>query len=142
MEHYVGLDVSLKQTSICVVNQLGSVVREGVVDSDPDAIGAFVRSNAPGVVRIGLETGGEVDWSGRISKCGDAMLRTYLFEAANVLLTRVPKWSALKAWGMRLAKRNGLRKAKVAVVRKLAVILHRMWIDGTEFNWSKKEVAA
>ncbi len=51
------------------------------------------------------------------------MLRTYLFEAANVLL-RVPKWSALKAWGIRLAKRNGLLKAKVAVARKLAVILH------------------
>jgi hypothetical protein len=85
---------------------------------------------------------GEVDWSGRISKCGDAMLRTYLFEAANVLLTRVPKWSALKAWGIRLAKRNGLRKAKVAVARKLAVILHRMWIDGTEFNWSMKKAAA
>jgi transposase len=65
-----------------------------------------------------------------------------LFEAANVLLTRVPKWSALKAWGIRLAKRNGLRKAKVAVARKLAVILHRMWIDGTEFNWSMKKAAA
>src|SRR5260221_4040947 len=343
MEHYVGLDVSLKQTSICVVNQAGSVLREGVVDSDPDAIGAFVRSNAAGVVRIGLETGptatwlwtelkrlglpvicidarhakavlkmqinksdrndaagiarimqtgwfkevrvkdidshsvrtllasrallvkikrdlenhirgllknlglvigrarfivcavraeeliegrpeltatirpllearnavgqqvseldrkvmklarhdaqvrrfmtvpgigpitalafkatiddparfarsrsvgayvgvtsrrhasGEVDWSGRISKCRDAMLRSYLLEAAGVLLTRVPKWSAVKAWGVRLAKRNGLRKAKVAVARKLAVILHRMWIDGTEFNWSKKEIAA
>ena len=69
------------------------------------------------------------------------MLRTYLFEAANVLLTRVPKWSALKAWGIRLAKRNGLR-AKVAVARKLAVILHRMWVDGTEFNWSTKKAAA
>ena len=55
------------------------------------------------------------------------MLRSYLFEAAGVLLTRVPKWSAVKAWGVRLAKRNGLRKAKVAVARKLAVILHRMW---------------
>jgi transposase len=77
---------------------------------------------------------GEIDWSGRISKCGDAMLRSYLFEAAGVLLTPVPKWSTVKAWGMRLAKRNGLRKAKVAVARKLAVILHRMWIDGTEFN--------
>jgi transposase len=340
MVHYVGLDVSLKQTSICVVDQAGSVVREGVVDSDPEAIAAFVRSKAPGALRIGLETGptttwlwtelkrlglpvicidarhakavlkmqinksdrndaagiarimqtgwfkevrvkdidshlvkallvsrallvkikrdlenqirgllknlglvigrakfnvfavrteeliedrpelvavirpllaarkaieeqvgaldrkvvklarhdeqvrrfmtvpgvgpitalcfkatiddptrfkrsrsvgayvglttrrhasGEVDWSGRISKCGDAMLRMYLFEAAGVLLTRVPKWSALKAWGMRLARRNGLRKAKVAVARKLAVILHRMWIDETEFNWSKKE---
>ena len=83
---------------------------------------------------------GELDWSGRIS--GDAMLRMYLFEAAGVLLTRVPKWSALKAWGTRLIKRNELRKAKVAVARKLAVILHRMWIDGTEFNWSKKAIAA
>ena len=343
MVHYVGLDVSLKQTSICVVNQAGSVVREDVVDFDPEAIDAFVRSKAPGAVRIGLETGptstwlwtelkrlglpvicidarhakavlkmqinksdrndaagiarimqtgwfkqvrvkdldshsvrallasrallvkikrdlenqvrgllknlglvigrakfnvfavraeelvegrpeltaavkpllearkaieqqvddldrkvlklarcdtqvrrfmtapgvgpitalcfkatiddptrfrrsrsvgayvglttrrhasGEIDWSGRISKCGDAMLRMYLFEAAGVLLTRVPKWSALKAWGTRLVKRNGLRKAKVAVARKLAVILHRMWIDGTEFNWSTKKVAA
>ena len=341
--HYVGLDVSLKQTSICVVSETGSVVREGVVDSDPAAIAAFVKSKASDVVRIGLETGptstwlwtelkrlglpaicidarhakavlkmqinksdrndaagiarimqtgwfrevrvkdldshalkallasrallvkikrdlenqvrgllknlglvigratfnvfaaraeeliadrpqmvaairplldaregieqqidqldrkvlklarndvqvrrfmtvpgvgpitalcfkatiddparfrrsrsvgayvglttrrhasGEVDWTGRISKCGDAMLRMYLFEAAGVLLTRVPKWSALKAWGMRLTKRNGLRKAKVAIARKLAVILHRMWVEGTEFNWSKKEIAA
>ena len=59
-----------------------------------------------------------------------------------MLLTRVPKWSALKAWGTKLIKRNGLRKAKVAVARKLAVILHRMWIDGTEFNWSNKAIAA
>ena len=67
------------------------------------------------------------------------MLRSYLYEAANVLLTRVAKWSVLKAWGVRVAKRSGLRKAKVAVARKLAVILHRMWIDGTEFCWSSKE---
>ena len=343
MEHYVGLDVSLKLTSICVVNETGSVVREGVVDSDPEAIAAFVRLKAPKAVRVGLETGptatwlwtelrrlglpvvcidarhakavlkmqinkndrndaagiarimqtgwfkevrvkdidshsvrallasrallvkikrdlenqvrgflknlglvigpakfnvftaraeelienrpelvtavrplleartaierqvcdldrkvlklarhdaqvrrfmttpgvgpitalcfkatiddptrfkrsrsvgayvgltsrrhssGEIDWNGRISKCGDAMLRSYLFEAAGVLLTRVPKWSALKAWGTRLIKRNGLRKAKVAVARKLAVIMHQMWINGSEFNWSNKEVAA
>ena len=343
MEYYVGLDVSLNRTSICVVNQTGLIVHEGVVESDPEMIAAFVRLKAPGAVRIGLETGptatwlwtelkrfglpvicidarhakavlkmqinksdrndaagiarimqtgwfkevrvkdldshsvrallasrallvkikrdlenqvrgllknfghvigrakfnvfavraeeliegrpeliaavrpllearhaieqqvdgldhkvqklarhdaqvrnfmtapgvgpitalcfkatiddparfkrsrsvgayvgltsrrhasGELDWSGRISKCGDAMLRMYLFEAAGVLLTRVLKWSALKAWGTRLIKRNGLRKAKVAVARKLAVILHRMWIDGTEFNWSKKAIAA
>ena len=95
---------------------------------------------------IGLTTrryaSGEIDWTGRISKCGDKLLRSYLFEAANVLLTRVAKWSTLKAWGMRIAKRSGIRKAKVAVARKLAVILHRMWIDGTEFQWSSKEVAA
>ncbi len=343
MERYVGLDVSLKQTAICVVTQAGSIVQKGVVDSDPEAIAEFVRSKAPGVVRIGIETGptttwlwtelkrlglpvicidarhakavltmqinksdrndaagiarimqtgwfkevrvkdldshavkallasrallvkikrdlenqvrgllknlglvigrakfnvfavrveelienrpelaaavrpllearktieqqvddldrkvhklarqdaqicrfmtvpgvgaitalcfkatiddptrfrrsrsvgayvglttrrhasGEMDWSGRISKCGDAMLRMYLFEAAGVLLTRVPKWSVLKAWGTKLAKRNGLRKAKVAVARKLAVILHRMWVDGTEFSWSTKKATA
>src|SRR6478609_754364 len=105
----------------------------------------FARSRSVGAY-VGLtcrrHASGEVDWSGRISKCGDAMLRSYLFEAAGVLLTRVPKWSAVKAWGVKLVKRNGLRKAKVAVARKLAVILHRMWIDGTEFNWSKKEIAA
>jgi len=70
------------------------------------------------------------------------MLRMYLFEAAGVLLTRVPKWSVLKAWGTRLAKRSGLRKAKVAIARKLAVILHRLWVDETEFNWSTKKAAA
>jgi hypothetical protein len=62
MVHYVGLDVSLKQTSICVVNQAGSVVREGVVDSDPELIASFVRSKAPGAVRIGLETGPTTTW--------------------------------------------------------------------------------
>ena len=102
----------------------------------PAGVGAYVG------LTCRRHASGEVDWSGRISKCGDAMLRSYLFEAAGVLLTRVPKWSALKAWGTRLAKRNGLSKAKVAVARKLAIILHRMWIDGTEFNWSKKEIAA
>jgi transposase len=101
----------------------------------------FKRSRSVGAY-VGLTTrryaSGEIDWTGRISKCGDKMLRGYLFEAANVLLTRVAKWSALKAWGIRLAKRSGLRKAKVAVARKLAVILHRMWIEGTEFRWSKE----
>ena len=70
------------------------------------------------------------------------MVRTYLFEAAGVRLTRVPRWCALKAWGLRLAKRSGLKKAKVAVARKLAVIMHRMWCDGTDFIWSTKEAAA
>ena len=62
MEYYVGLDVSLKQTSICVVDQTGSVVREGVVDLDPEAISGYVRSMAPDAVRIGLETGPTSTW--------------------------------------------------------------------------------
>jgi hypothetical protein len=64
------------------------------------------------------------------------------YEAAGVLLTRVQKWSALKAWGMRVAKRIGMRKARVAVARKLAVILHRVWADGTNLRWSAKEATA
>src|SRR5262245_3133988 len=62
MEYYVGLDVSLKHTSICVVNQTGSIVQEGVVDSNPEAIASFVRSRAPGTVRIGIETGPTTTW--------------------------------------------------------------------------------
>ncbi len=82
---------------------------------------------------------GETDWNGRISKCGDTLLRSYLFEAAGALLTRTQKWCALKAWGLRLAKRVGMKKAKVAVARKLAIILHRMWRDGTSFCWTRME---
>ena len=104
----------------------------------------FRRSRSVGAY-VGLTSrrhaSGEVDWNGRISKCGDRMLRTYLFEAAGVLLTRVPQWCKLKAWGLRLWKRIGFKKAKVAVARKLAVILHRMWQDGTDFQWSAKEAA-
>ncbi len=109
-----------------------------------DEPGRFRRSRSVGAY-VGLTSrrhaSGEVDWSGRISKCGDAMLRSYLFEAAGVLLTRVPQWCKLKAWGHRLWKRIGFKKAKIAVARKLAVILHRMWRDGTNFIWSNKEVA-
>jgi transposase len=85
---------------------------------------------------------GEVDNAGRISKCGDGFARTCLYEAAGVLLTKVDRWSPLKAWGIRLMKRSGAKKAKVAVARKLAVILHRIWIDGTDFRWTKEAVAA
>ena len=83
----------------------------------------------------------QIKLPGHPARSRDKLLRSYLYEAANVLLTRVAKWSALKAWGIRLAKRSGLRKAKVAVARKLAVILHRMCVEGTEFNWSSKKTA-
>jgi transposase len=105
----------------------------------------FARSRSVGAY-LGLTprryASGEVDWQGRISKCGDAMVRTYLFEAAGVLLTRVKKWCVLKAWGLRIAKRSGLKKARIAVARKLAIILHTIWRDGTEFCWTAEELAA
>lgn len=78
---------------------------------------------------------GEVDFDGHISRCGDAAVRTALYTAANALLTRSSKWSSLKAWGMKVAKTRGHKKAVIAVARKLAVILHRMWIDDTRFRW-------
>ena len=85
---------------------------------------------------------GELSFNGRISKCGDHLLRTYLFEAAGVLLTRTRKWSSLKAWGVRLAKRRGMGKAKVAVARKLAITMHIMWTTGEPFRWSSDTEAS
>ena len=84
---------------------------------------------------------GETDTNGKISRWGDRLLRTYLFEAATVLLYRTKKWSSLKAWGMKLAKRIGMKKAKVAIARKIAVILHCIWVDGTSFEWGQAKAA-
>ena len=85
---------------------------------------------------------GETDVTGRISKIGDASVRTALYEAANVILTRPVKGSLLKSWAMRVANRAGMRKAKVALARKLAVVLHRMLADGTEFVAGKAAAKA
>ena len=76
---------------------------------------------------------GEVDHAGRISKCGDGVVRSLLFEAAKVFLSRSALPSALKTWGEALGKRIGAKKATMAVGHKLAVILHRMWTTGTTF---------
>jgi transposase len=85
---------------------------------------------------------GEVDYDGHITKCGDDMARNHLYEAAKVLLCRVQKWNALKAWGIRIARRSSMKNACVAVARKLAVIMHRMWMDGTEFQWTAEPAMA
>jgi transposase len=82
---------------------------------------------------------GELDVTGRITKVGDRMVRTALYEAASVMLTRTVRMSPLKSWALGVAKRRGTKKARVALARKLGVILHRMWIDGTTFRWSNEE---
>ena len=84
---------------------------------------------------------GESDGIGRISRCGDEMTRTMLYEAAQSMLVRSAKWSWLKAWAMKIARHRGMNKAIVALARRLAVIMHRIWVDGTEFRWTR-EVAA
>lgn len=81
---------------------------------------------------------GQVDLSGRISRWGDAMMRSSLYEAAQVLLTRVKRWSALKAWAAQVSRRRGHKKAIVALARRIAVVLHRMWVDGTDFDWGSR----
>ncbi len=78
---------------------------------------------------------GEIDFDGHISRAGDADVRCALYTAANAMLTRTAQWSSLKAWGMQIAKTRGHRRAVIAVARKLAVIMHRMWIDDSQFRW-------
>ena len=85
---------------------------------------------------------GEIDRSGRISRCGDEMMRVMLYEAAQILLVRSTKWSWLKAWATQIARRRGMKKAIVALARRLAVIMHRIWVDGTEFRWTREQAAA
>jgi len=85
---------------------------------------------------------GEVDRSGAISRCGDEMMRTMLYEAAQSMLFHSTRWSWLKAWAMQIARHRGMKKAIVALARRLAVIMHRIWVDGTEFRWTRDAVAA
>jgi transposase len=106
-----------------------------------DVPARFRNSKAVGAV-FGLTPSkyqsGEVDRTGAISKCGDEMMRMMLYEAAQSMLTRTIKWSWLKAWAMKIARHRGMKKAIVALARRLAVIMHRIWVDGTEFRWSRE----
>ena len=84
---------------------------------------------------------GEIDRSGRNSKCGDRDPRTHLYKAANVLLTRTSRQSVLREWELKIARRSGFKKAKVDVARNKAGILHRMWIYGTVFRFEPQASA-
>jgi transposase len=110
-----------------------------------DDVGRFARASDVGAY-LGLTPrryqSGEIDYSGRISKRGNAAMRTLLFEAANILITRVRRFSPLKAWAVRLAARKGFKKAAVAAARKIAVVLLRLWRDGTTFAWTKEVAPA
>src|SRR5205823_5139221 len=256
MDHFAGLDVSVKDTSVCIVDDTGKIVREVKVASEPEALLQVLANPAYHFKRIGLEAGplsqwlfsalaeadlpvicvetrikelvenlpdlvvlvepllivrrvlreqivilhrrllaivrddevcrrlmttpgvgpvvaltyratvdvparfrkskavgavfgltcakyqsGEVDRNGRISRCGDEMMRVMLYEAAQSML-RSKKWSWLKAWAMQIARRRGMKKAIVALARRLAVIMHRIWVDGTEFRWTREQATA
>ena len=121
---------------LMTVPGVGAVVALSYVAAVDDPA-RFTKSKAVGPA-LGLTPSryqsGETDRRGAITKAGDARARVALFEAAHVMMTRVARWFPLKAWAMRVAARRGAKRAKVALARKLAVILHRMWVDGTDFQ--------
>ena len=139
---------SVKEDQVCrrlmTVPGVGAVVSltyKAAVD-DPDR---FKTSKSVGAL-FGLTPkryqSGETDVTGGITRVGDASVRSALHDAANVLLSRVTRFSTLKRWAVDVAKRRGMRRAKVALARKLATVLHRIWADGTEFVWGKDPAAA
>jgi transposase len=113
--------------------------------SGVDAPERFARSRAVGA-HFGLTPkkypSGETDITGAVSRVGDVMGQTALYEAAHIMLTRAVRFSTLKRWALEVARRRGMRRAKVALARKLAVILHRMWVEGTTFRWGREVGAA
>jgi transposase len=134
--------VCLKLMTVPGVGPLVAVTFKSAVD-DPSRI---TKSKAVGAL-FGLTPkkyqSGEKDVTGGITRAGDEMVRTALYEAANVLLSRIMRFSRLKRWGMDIAKRRGSKRAKVALARKIGMILHRMWVDGTTYRWTEvKPIAA
>ncbi|TIU86442.1 MAG: IS110 family transposase, partial [Mesorhizobium sp.] len=115
---------------------VGAVIALSVASTYDDA-SRFRRSSSAGAyldLTPRRYESGEISRNGRISKRGDKLTRTHLYEAANVILTRQINFSSLKAWGLRIAKGAGFKKAKIAVTRKLAVILHAMWKTNEPFR--------
>ena len=148
-QHFLELDRRVKraaaQDEVCMcmmtvpgVGPIAALTFKAAVD-DPDR---FRRSRTV-AAHFGLTPrryqSGEHDNPGRISKAGDRDVRATLYAAANALLLRTMAGSQIKSWGMRLMRTKGRRRAVVAVARKLAVLLHRMWADGTEFRSEKAE---
>jgi transposase len=149
MEQFVGLDVSQDLTHLCIISSDNKTVWQGGCCSTPDDIATTIRSKSQGVVRIGLESGPLSTWHWHALRamglpvvCLDAR---HVKAAMSAQINKCDKndayglaqiVKALKAWGLRLAKRSGMKKAAVAVARKLAMIMHRMWVEGSAFRWS------
>src|SRR6516165_11126054 len=100
----------------------------------PDASGDHVTSALISAWCRRRYQSGEVDCTGGISRCGDRRVRTLLYEAANVMLTRYKGQLKLKAWALAIAKRSTMRRARIALARRLAIIMHAMLRHGTEFK--------
>ncbi|MEP3334410.1 IS110 family transposase [Sedimentitalea sp.] len=122
------------------VGQVNALSFIALVD-DPDR---FSRTSDVGAF-LGLtpkrHQSGEMDWSGRVSKCGDGAMRGLLFEAASGVIRQVKRFSPLKSWALRLAGRRGFRKAAVATARKIAVLMLTLWKNETDYQWTKEATA-
>ena len=131
--------------AFCTLSTVGKSVNKGLLRLSGTLVGGLRNSKAVGAV-FGLTPSryqsGEVNRTGAISRCGDEMMRVMLYEAAHTMLLRLAKWSWLKAWAMKIARQRGIKKAIVALARRLAVIMHRIWVDGTEFRWTRESAAA
>ncbi len=134
-------DVCMRMMTVPGVGPIAALPFKAAVD-DP----ARFRRSRTIAAHFGLTPrryqSGEHDNPGRISKAGDRDVRATLYAAANALLMRTMAGSQIKSWGMRLIRTKGRRRAVVAVARKLAVLLHRMWADGTEFRPAQVEGTA
>ena len=123
---------------------VGPIVALGFI-ATVDDVSRFAKATDVGAY-LGLTPrryqSGEMDYTGRISKRGDSAMRALLYEAASALITRVRRFSPLKSWAVRLAARKGFKKAAVATARKIAVVMLRLWRDGTTFAWTKEALPA
>lgn len=123
------------------VGALVALTYRSAVD-DPSRFGKSAATGAYFGLTPKKYQSGETDRDGGVSKVGDSMVRTALFEAAHIMLTRATRFSSLKRWALGVAQRRGMKRAKVALARKLGVVLHRMWVDKTDFRWTNAVAAA
>jgi transposase len=123
------------------VGTLVALTYRSAVD-DPSRFGKSAATGAYFGLTPKKYQSGETDRDGGVSKVGDGMVRTALFEAAHIMLTRATRFSSLKRWALGVAQRRGMKRAKVALARKLGVVLHRMWVDKTDFRWTNAVAAA
>ena len=126
---------------IMTVPGIGYLVALGFMTSidDPTRFSSSVKVGSYLGLAPRIRQSGESSWSAGIGHAPDRMVRSYLYQAATVVLTKSVKWSKLKAWGMRLYKRAGFKRAAIGVARKLAIIMHAIWVDGTEFVFGEEK---
>jgi hypothetical protein len=152
MEQFAGLDVSINETSVCVVTDNGDVMLEISVATDPAEIADALSYFAGRLRRVGHEAGSLSPWlqselvAAGVPKAGDPDVRRALYEAASAMLRRFKGRDILKSWGLKLAKTKCHAKARVAVARKLAVVMNAIGRDGTSYvgdpTASAQDVAA